>query len=422
MGSLPRQAQALDAGISTKCAPGESVLFLWWLFSGIILDEVRSMGFLLHCIVIKDYVMLLKKPVVFETTFTSYTGTEIIGEGGAGCIYRAVDDAGNVCAIKLLHAEKVKGEKAKRFKNEVLFCSKKHQHQNIVTVIEHGVFTEGKRLSPFYVMPLYSSSLKELIATGIPREKVLFYFGQLLDGGEAAHLQQVTHRDLKPENVLYDEKQDRLLLADFGIAHFEEEALYTSVETLPNARLANFQYAAPEQRSRGAPVDHRADIYSLGLILNEMFTGLVPHGTGYKTIGSVAPDYDYLDDLVLVMLRQSAEERPASIEVIKRELIGRKHEFIMRQRISELKQTVVPMTDSDDPLIVDPPHLIDVDVEPGVLILLYQRPVTAKWIQAWQQIGRTSSISYIGNTGPEHYSFSDNRATIRVRSAVYSTS
>ena len=255
------------------------------------------------------------------------------------------------------------------------------------------------------------------MTAGIAQEKVLFYFGQILNGIEAAHLQQVIHRDLKPENILYDKQQDRLMIADFGIAHFEEEALYTSVETTPSTRLANFQYAAPEQRSRGVIVDHRADIYALGLILNEMFTKQVPHGTGYKTIGSVASDFSYLDSLVSTMLRQSVEERPAFIDMIKRELIGRKQEFITRQCLSELEQKVVPVTNiaSDHPLIADPPRLVDIDVKSGVLILLLQCSVSPKWRNAWTQMGRTSALTYIMNKGPEQFSFSGNRATIPAR-------
>lgn len=308
--------------------------------------------------------MSFSKPVIFETTFTHYTATDIIGEGGAGRVYRATDDAENVYAIKLLDSAKANREKVKRFKNEVFF-SQRNKHQNIITVIDHGIFINGKKGSPFYVMPLYKGSLRTLLRTGIPPERVLFYFVQLLDGVEAAHLQKVIHRDLKPENVLYEETSDRLLIADFGIARFEEEELYTSVETSPNTRLANFQYAAPEQRSRGAGVDQRADIYALGLILNEMFTGRVPYGTGYKTISSVASDYGYLDEIVSAMLHQSAEERPESIEMVKNQLIGRKQEFVTRQRISDLKQTVVPVTDLDDPLIADPPHLVNFDYEQG---------------------------------------------------------
>src|SRR5260221_2598759 len=293
--------------------------------------------------------MSMRKAIIFETTFTRYTGTDIIGEGGAGRVYRATDDDENVYAIKLLDSAKANSEKMKRFKNEVEFC-RRNQHQNIITVIADGIVIDGKKRSPFYVMPLYKGSLRTLLATGIPTDKILFYFAQLLDGVEAAHLQKVIHRDLKPENVLYDEAQNRLVIADFGIARFEEEALYTAVETARNERLANFQYAAPEQRSRGAHVGYRTDIYALGLILNEMFTGKVPHGTGYKTISSVAPDYGYLDEIVSAMLRQSAEERPASIDMVKQQLIGRKQEFVTSQRLIELKPTVVSVTEPDDPL------------------------------------------------------------------------
>jgi len=355
--------------------------------------------------------MSMNKPVIFETTFNHYTGVKIIGQGGTGRVYQATDDAGNMYAIKLLDSAKPNSEKMKRFKNEVEFC-RRNQHQNIITVNDHGIFIDDKKHSPFYVMPLYKGSLRTLLATGILPEKVAVYFAQLLDGVEAAHLQKVIHRDLKPENVLYDEAQDQLLIADFGIARFEEEALYTAVETSPNARLANFQYAAPEQRSRGADVDHRADIYALGLILNEMFTGGVPHGTGYKTISSVAPDYSYLDEVVSTMLRQSVQKRPASIEVVKSELIGRKQEFVTRQRISELKQTVVPVTDLDDPLIIDPPRLVNFDYEPGVLILFFQQSVNTKWIDAFHNIARYASVTSVMGKGPERFSFSGDSARI----------
>lgn len=358
----------------------------------------------------------MSKSIIFETTFNHYTGAKIIGQGGAGHVYQATDDAGSMYAIKLLDAAKPNSEKMKRFKNEVEFC-RRNQHQNIITVYDHGIFIDDKKHSPFYVMPLYKGSLRTLLATGILPEKVPVYFAQLLDGVEVAHLQKVIHRDLKPENVLYDEDRDRLLIADFGIARFEEEALYTAVETSQNARLANFQYAAPEQRSRGADVDQRADIYALGLMLNEMFTGKVPHGTKYKTISSVAPDYGYLDEIVSAMLRQTAVERPGSIEKIKQELIGRKQEFVTHQRISELKQTVVPVTDLDDPLIIDPPYLVNFDYEPkqGVLFLILQRPINAKWIDAWHYMARFGTYTSFMNKGPERFSFSGEKANIPAR-------
>lgn len=151
----------------------------------------------------------------------------------------------------------------------------------------------------------------------------------------------MVHRDLKPENVLHDMAADVLLIADFGIARFEEDELFTAVETAAHDRLATFLYAAPEQRMRGANVDRTADIYALGLILNEMFTGQVPLGTDYTAIANVAPEYVYLDEIAAAMLRQTPERRPCSIDEIKNQLQAAKGEFVVRQRLSQIDQTVI---------------------------------------------------------------------------------
>jgi serine/threonine protein kinase len=354
--------------------------------------------------------MSLRKPIAFETPFTQYIGTDIIGEGGAGRVYKATGDDNNAYAVKLLDSKKATREKMKRFKNEVEFC-RRNRHPNIIAVSDYGNVVDGRKDSPFYIMPLCAESLRTLLAAGIPPDKVLYYFSQLLDGVEAAHLQKVIHRDLKPENVLYDEAQDRLLVADFGIAHFEVEDLFTDAETSPKDKLANFQYAAPEQRRRGAEVDCRADIYALGLILNEMFTGLVPYGTRYKTIGDVVPAYGYLDDMITEMLIQSVEERTNSIAEVKRQLIGRGVEFARLQRLNELKQTVVPVTDIDDPLINDPPFLRDANYIRGVLLLYLSRPVNDKWI--FEMRNMRASLTFAGTKRPEEFGILGDTAAIR---------
>ncbi|TDJ53214.1 MAG: serine/threonine protein kinase [Nitrospina sp.] len=352
--------------------------------------------------------MTLKKPIIFETTFTTYTATEIIGEGGSGKIYKVTDESGKIWAVKLLDSAKATKEKVRRFKNELMFCLK-NQHPNIVTVIDHGVFKDSSKSSPFYVTPLYFGSLRSLTNSGISPDKVLPYFSKIMDGVEAAHLKKVVHRDIKPENILYDKDKDNLLIADFGIAQFEEDDLYTAVETKNSARLANFQYAAPEQRGRDQEVDQRADIYALGLIMNELFTGEVPYGTGYKTISSVAPDYKYLDDLVAEMLRQSPNDRLPNIEQVKQQLIGHKNNFVTRQRISELENTVIPVTEIDDPLIVDPPRLINFDWNNGTLTLIFQRNINQLWRWAFLNMGSHSSLA---GKGPEQFSLSGDKATI----------
>lgn len=347
----------------------------------------------------------------FQTTFSTYTGARVIGEGGAGRIFEVVDDYGDKWAIKVLDSQKATREKTKRFRNELLFCQR-NKHANIVTVVDHGRFINDSASSPFYVMPLYDGSLRSLLKAGIAPDEVLQYFSHILQGVEAAHLQGVIHRDLKPENILYDRKNDCLLVADFGIARFEEPELYTVVETQDAARLANFQYAAPEQRRRGASVDHRSDVYALGLILNEMFTGQIPLGTGYKTIGEIATDYGYLDDLVAEMLKDSAEQRTPSIEIVKRELIGRHNEFITLQRLSQLQNEVVPVSDIDDPIITDPPRLIGFDWQCGHLELVLSRPVNATWVWALRSMG---SYTCLMGKDPEYFTFSGEVAKIAAR-------
>jgi serine/threonine protein kinase len=239
-----------------------------------------------------------------RTTFAVYTIQDFIGEGGSGLVYKAVDDGGRPVAIKILDSKKASRAKLKRFENEYRFCAK-NNHENILKVLDHGLTDSGES---FFVMPLYEYSLRKLIGE-IDSKIALNVFTKLLAGVEAAHLKGVVHRDLKPENVLLRNSIWELVVADFGIARFAEEDLYTAVETKDDTRLANFQYAAPEQRHRGRNVDHRADIYALGLILNELFTSELAHGTNFKTINAVSPEHAYLDEIVHKMLEQDPAGR-----------------------------------------------------------------------------------------------------------------
>lgn len=78
--------------------------------------------------------MTLSKPFIFETAFDHYSADAVLGEGGAGRVYRATDDSGSKFAIKVLEPTKATSEKVKRFKNELLFCQR-NQHPNIITVL-----------------------------------------------------------------------------------------------------------------------------------------------------------------------------------------------------------------------------------------------------------------------------------------------
>ena len=143
----------------------------------------------------------------------------------------------------------------------------------------------------------------------------------IIQGLRFAHNKGIIHRDIKPENILFARESNEPVICDFGIAHFSEDELLTLVETKPGDRLANFQYAAPEQKIKGGAntVTGKADVYAAGLILNEMFTGEIPQAGGYKTIADVNPEYAFLDTLFEKLFRQNPDERLYPIEEIKTE-------------------------------------------------------------------------------------------------------
>jgi serine/threonine protein kinase len=320
--------------------------------------------------------MAAKNVRVFESGFDTYTTVQQIGSGGSGTVFEVRNSEGQRFALKVVSAKNVPTVKLKRFRNEILWCSQPRS-KNIVQVLEYGK-TNGN--SVFYVMPYYPGTLRKLIKNGIDHSEVLPLFTKILDGVEAAHLLGVWHRDIKPENILYDVETKELVLADFGIARFSEDELLTVIETGPNERLANFAYAAPEQRFAGGVVDHRADIYALGLLLNEMYTGQVPQGTGIRQIRDVAPEFAYLDELVELMIRQQPEQRPLSIGKVKEELIGRGNLFVSLQHLEALKKEVVPESELCDPLVADPIRPIEkLDYRNGRLILGLNRSVNPKW-------------------------------------------
>ncbi len=354
--------------------------------------------------------MSLKKPLKFETAFGTYVANEKLGEGGAGVVYGGVSPDGRPIAIKVLSADRVSVDKRKRFKNEIGFLLRT-THSNIVAVIDHGVVSSEISSRPFYVMPRYDGSLRTIIGKCCSPEDTMKLFSAILDGVEAAHLYGAVHRDLKPENILLETGGLRPAIADFGVAQFTDDLLVTIVETNANQRLANFQYAAPEQRGRGMEVGIPADIYALGLILNELFTGTVPHGTQYSQIGQMVADYSFLDLIIATMICQKPEDRPQSIAVVKTLIQRHQAEAVSLQKLSKLNSTVIPEDTIDDPLAIEPPQLINAEWDNNQLTLTLDRPVTQPWIRALQNMGNFGSL--VG-AGPERFSFSGTKARVAV--------
>jgi serine/threonine protein kinase len=343
----------------------------------------------------------------FRTAFGLYKSEAILGNGGSGVVYSARDDQNQPVAVKVLDPSRATRDKLKRFKNEYLFGFR-NQHARLLRVLDYGLVKLRSAEAPFYVMPRYADSLRGYLRRGLQPDRALSLFAQIVDGVEAAHLLKAVHRDLKPENILINGPDD-LVLADFGVARFEEDELFTAVETRPNDRLANFLYAAPEQRRRGGVVDQRADIFALGLMLNEFFTGEVPHGAGYRLIAESSPKYAWVDEVVAELIQQVPERRPPNISTVRELLSRRSDQFLARQKISALSNSVVPDTAIDDPLALEPPSIVGVDYDRGSLIVTLDRTVNAGWIDALKNMG---NYQFIMGAEPHRWGISGKTARV----------
>lgn len=249
-------------------------------------------------------------------TFHAYSKVEQVGEGAVGFVYRARNERGNEVAIKVMKKSHAGTSREGRFINEAQWCWRATS-PHIARVLDWGLTRIDGVEVPFTVLRFYKASLRGLIKKGMSPDDVLRAFQGMAQGVAAAHRARVVHRDLKPENVFVDD-DGTVVVGDFGIAHFQEEMLAAAVETEAGDRLANFEYAAPEQRRPSPHVDDRADVFALGLMLNEMFTGVVPLGGGFRRIDSISKKLANLDSLVDSMTRQVPAERPSIYDVLDR--------------------------------------------------------------------------------------------------------
>lgn len=255
---------------------------------------------------------------VVTTAFDEYVIDKQIGEGGNGRVFAAKSKSGELVAIKFL--ERDTAEKRKRFKNEIGFCEK-CSHPNIVKVLDRGCIKINGVDRVFCVMPLYAESLRAKIQQGLSPEEAIAIFAELVQTLGEAHRHNVIHRDVKPENIMFAEGSKHPILCDFGIAHLPMETRETIVLTKPTDRMANFIYAAPEQKNgRSDLIGPQADLYAAGLILNEMFTRQVPSAEGYTRIGDVVPSYAFLDDVFSGLYQQDPARRLFPAEKVLAEL------------------------------------------------------------------------------------------------------
>lgn len=288
----------------------------------------------------------MKKGTVVKTAFGEYKLIEQVGYGGNGRVFSAITGNGDSVAIKFVERN-ISADKLKRFKNEISFCER-HGHKNIVEILDRGYIVFDNTEYVFYVMPLYAETLRDKMKAKINPEDAVTIFTGLIKGLLHAHKLGTIHRDIKPENIMFKAGSIDPIICDFGIAHFAENELLTIIETKKGDRMANFQYAAPEQRVKGEVATAQTDIYAVALILNEMFTGEIPQAGDYKTIASVAPDYEYLDDVFTQLFKQKASDRLYPEDKIITEMKVRAEQYKRNQEKLRLQKLVNDVTSPDD--------------------------------------------------------------------------
>jgi serine/threonine protein kinase/tetratricopeptide (TPR) repeat protein len=269
---------------------------------------------------------------------------ELIGKGGMGAVYKARQkELDRIVALKILPPGIGRDAAfAGRFAREAKALAKLN-HPGIVTLYEFGQVQSSPGVSPasgsqpstLNAQPLYyflmefvdGVNLRQLLHAGriAPRE-ALAIVPQICDALQFAHDQGIVHRDIKPENILLD-RRGRVKVADFGLAKIiEPESGRADLPVSPNIGAAQQHgptgvmgtpnYMAPEQMEHPDEVDHRADIYALGVVFYEMLTGELP-GKHIEPPSSKVQIDVRLDEVVLRALEKKPERRYQQVSVFK---------------------------------------------------------------------------------------------------------
>jgi eukaryotic-like serine/threonine-protein kinase len=206
-----------------------------------------------------------------------------LGEGGMGAVYLSTRlMIGDTVAVKILHSAQVSDPQAiERFRREAQAAARL-KHQNVVTIYDFGVSNEGL---VYLVMELAEGqSLREIIKQqgSVTPSAAAEIMNQVCDALDQAHRQHIVHRDLKPDNIIVAVTNTglRAKVLDFGIAKMRD--LTASNLTQTGAVMGTPYYMSPEH-CMGEELDHRSDIYSLGIVLFEMLAGVVPFNSPIST-------------------------------------------------------------------------------------------------------------------------------------------
>ncbi len=253
-------------------------------------------------------------------SFPGYKLIKKIGEGGMAVVYKGVQASLNrPVAIKVL-SKQVENHSflMERFNRESLIIARLN-HPHIIHVIDRGTTQDGM---PYFVMEYVDGiDLQAAIRAGrLDFNRKLDLVIQVCKALSYAHRNGVVHRDTKPSNVLID-GDGNARVADFGIAQLFDGRDSDPTGTHPNMIIGSLPYMSPEQQNDAKGVTARSDLYSLGALTYELFTGIKPVGR-FRLPSEILPKFPQpLEEIIVRCLDPDPERRPATADEIKASLL-----------------------------------------------------------------------------------------------------
>lgn len=328
-----------------------------------------------------------KKIICDGIEYRSLKGNSTSG-GNSEIFFYNRKDTNDKFAIKFL-TQKSETKKI-RFDKEIEFL-RKYNHENIINIIGFGTIetkTDKKNICnifkkkiviPYYIMPKYDYTLKQVIENNRNFDELLNLFKQLVQAIKYCHENDIVHRDIKPENILVNNLK-QLVLCDFGIAKFKNSTI-----TKEKDFLGNRKYSSPEQLEKGNAnnINLKTDIYSLGLILNEMVTKEVALGSDYKKISDIYPFAYPLNEIVCKCIKYNPKDR-ITVEEIQNEIEYYENTLVEHKNYFE------------DSLLSEEPYLEDSlsEFQEKIINQASLDMVTAKYVYSNKNIFDLSTINF----------------------------
>src|SRR5436190_11668179 len=250
-----------------------------------------------------------------------YIVESFLGQGGMGAVYKGLQlPLKRPVAIKILAKRQAAGGEdefafEERFKREA-YAMAALTHPNIVQVYDCG--DAGESFLFISMELVQGGDLSDAIKSGqVTPELALKLIPQICDGLQAAHERGIVHRDVKPANIFLT-ADGRAKVADFGLAKkFDVKSTFV---TKAGLGMGTPDYAAPEQFEGVADIDHRADIYSLGVMFYQMLTGKLPRGIWQKP-SKLKPMDPRLDAIASRSMEQDRTERYQTVAEMKADIM-----------------------------------------------------------------------------------------------------